>query len=56
MPVVGPGIHRDPSPARRKGRSRKGLVLVCFLVLILAAAVTFSVLRFAPQLGINLPA
>lgn len=44
---VNPGAIGQPS----KGGSRASLVIVCFLVLILAAAVTFTVLRFRPQLG-----
>lgn len=38
------------APPRRK-RSKAGLIIICFLMLILAAAVTFSILRFRPQLG-----
>lgn len=34
-----------------KRRSKTSLFVICFLVMILAAAVTFSVLRFRPQLG-----
>jgi hypothetical protein len=48
--VIAPAAGTDVAPARKKG-SRASLVIVCFLVLILAAAVTFSVLRFRPQLG-----
>lgn len=48
-PVGGAAAAIEPASAPR--RSKKGLFVVCFLVLILAAAVTFSVLRFRPQLG-----
>lgn len=34
-----------------KRRSKTSLFVICFLVMVLAAAVTFSVLRFRPQLG-----
>jgi len=48
---LGSGASATPAVGKRK-RSKKGLFIVCFLVLILSAAVTFSVLRFAPQLGL----
>ncbi|NUP12469.1 MAG: hypothetical protein HOW73_41015 [Polyangiaceae bacterium] len=50
MPGYPLGAAPGAMPAPKK-RSRASLVIVCFLVLILAAAVTFSVLRFRAQLG-----
>ncbi|MBK6519597.1 MAG: hypothetical protein IPG04_37050 [Polyangiaceae bacterium] len=48
---LGASLGAEAAPAPRRKRSKAGLIVICFLVLILAAAVTFSVLRFRPQLG-----
>ena len=39
----------------RKKRGAGGLILVCLLVLVLAAAVTFILLKYRVRLGIPLP-
>jgi len=47
------GYPRAPGPQApaRRGGSRAGLFVVCLLVLVLAAALTFLALKFRPQLG-----
>jgi hypothetical protein len=47
-PVPMPSPTPAPAPARR---SLGGLFAVCFLVLVLAATVTFIALRYRAQLG-----
>ena len=41
----------QPLPADAKRSSKLGLIIVCVLVLVLAATVTFVALRFRAQLG-----
>lgn len=45
------GYPRAPSPPTKRRGSGAGLFVVCLLVLVLAAALTFLALKFRPQLG-----
>ncbi len=44
-----------PPPVKAKGGSKAGLIIVCLLVLVLAAALTFLALKFRTQLGFPPP-
>jgi hypothetical protein len=51
---VGAGISGDVAPEPKKKRGVGGLIVVCLLVLVLAAAVTFILLKYRAKLGIPL--
>lgn len=45
----------DEFEMMRRGRGTGRLVLICFLVLLLAAGATFALLKYGPAYGIHIP-